>query len=83
MYLVIPWRDDADLDIHQDEILAMVSRQRTLSRARETCHQICRLGWSADIVELNDPSACTETWVPGPGGPVRTSDPLDAGERDE
>jgi hypothetical protein len=80
MYLVIPWRDDADLDIHQDEILAMVSRQRTLSRARETCHQICRLGWSADIVELNDPNGKPETWTPGPDGPYRITAPLDARE---
>ena len=78
MYLVIPWRDDADLDIHQEQILGMLSRQKTLSRARETCHQICRLGWSADIVELNDPTRHPETWAPGPDGPYRITAPLDA-----
>jgi hypothetical protein len=78
MYLVIPWRDDADLDIHQEQILGMLSRQKTLGRARETCYQICRLGWSADIVELDDPNGCAETWSPGPTGPYRITAPLDA-----
>jgi hypothetical protein len=78
MYLVIPWLDDADLEVHQEQILRMVSRQKTLDRARETCSQICRLGWSADIVELNDPSGRTETWLPGPNGPHRITDPLDS-----
>ena len=78
MYLIIPWRDDAELEVHQDQILQMICRHRSLDRARETCQTIGRLGWSADIVNLDDPAGRAETWSPGPGGPRLTTTALDA-----
>lgn len=78
MYLILPWRDGGDPDRDPEQILKMTAHLKTLERARTMATEICRLGWSADIVDQDDPTGRTETWTCRHGGLQLTSPPLDA-----